>query len=69
MQYARGTEFGRWTAEARLDLARVLLALERPQEARTEARAALDLYKSKCDLLGTREASAVLDEISAAADQ
>ena len=69
VRYACGTEFGRWTAEARLDLAGILLALERPQEARIEARAALDLYNRKCDLLGTGEASAMLDQISAAADQ
>jgi tetratricopeptide (TPR) repeat protein len=67
VQYASRTEFGRWTAEARLDLARVLFALDRPQEATTEARATLDLYKTKGDLLGIREASAVLDEISPAA--
>jgi hypothetical protein len=63
VQYACRTEFVRSTAEARLDLARVLFALERPQEAATEARAAIDLYGRKGDVPGTREASVVLDEI------
>jgi tetratricopeptide (TPR) repeat protein len=52
VQYACRTEFVRATAEARLDLARVLSSLERPQEAATEARASLGLYKSKGDLPG-----------------
>ncbi len=63
VQHACRTEFLRSTAEARLDLARVLVALERPQEAASEARAALELYRRKGDVPGTREGSSLLDAI------
>jgi predicted ATPase len=63
------TEFVRSTADARLDLARVLSALARPQDAAPEARAALDLYTSKGDVLGARQASALLEGLGQATDQ
>ena len=60
VEYAQRTDFSRHTAYVRLDLARVLVASARPDEAADEARAALVLYQAKGDLPGVAEASEVL---------
>jgi hypothetical protein len=54
-------------ANTRLDLARVLAALERPEDATSEASAALDLFLTKGDRPGTNQARALLDELGARA--
>jgi tetratricopeptide (TPR) repeat protein len=64
VEHACLTDFHRFTAGARLDLARVLSALQRPEEAKTEARGALDLYQSKGDRPGIAQAIAILDALS-----
>jgi tetratricopeptide (TPR) repeat protein len=66
VEYARRTDFTRSTAQARLDFARVLLALACPEAANAEARAALHLYESKCDRPGITEATAILAAIATA---
>ena len=50
-------------ANAKLDVARVLTALERPEEAIREARAALDLFLTKGDHPGADQTRALLDEL------
>ena len=52
-------------ANTKLDLARVLTALGRPEEAIPEARAALDLFLTKGDRTGLKAARALLDELGA----
>jgi tetratricopeptide (TPR) repeat protein len=52
-----------WHGNAELKLARVLAALGRRTEARTEARLALDLYQAKGHRPGAAEAQALLDEL------
>jgi class 3 adenylate cyclase/tetratricopeptide (TPR) repeat protein len=52
-------------ANTKLDLARVLTALKRPQEAIPEARAALELFLSKGDRPGVDESRALLQELGA----
>jgi tetratricopeptide (TPR) repeat protein len=52
-------------ANTKLDLARVLTALERPAEAVREARAALDLFLTKGDRPGAEQTRALLDELGA----
>ncbi len=56
-------------ANAKLDLARILGVLERPDEAISEAQAALDLFGAKGDRPGAGQAQAVLDELGAAPDE
>ena len=51
-------------AEATLDLARVLLELERSDDAATEARAALELFVAKGDLPGMEQAREVIGELT-----
>jgi class 3 adenylate cyclase/tetratricopeptide (TPR) repeat protein len=52
-------------ANPKLDLARILIALERPDEAVREARAALDLFLTKGDRPGAQQTRALLDELGA----
>jgi DNA-binding SARP family transcriptional activator/class 3 adenylate cyclase len=52
-------------ANTKLDLARVLAALERPEEATPQARAALDLFLTKGDRPGADQTRALLDELAA----
>ena len=49
-------------ANTKLDLARVLIALDRPEEAIPEARAALELFLTKGDRPGADQTRALLDE-------
>ena len=56
-------------ADARLELARILVALERRDDAVAEARAALELSVSKGDRPGARQARAFLEEIARGANQ
>ena len=51
-------------ANTKLDLARVLTALERPEVAIPEARAALDLFLTKGDRPGAEQTRTLLDELS-----
>ena len=67
VQTASTTEWPLVQADARLELARILSALERHDDAISDARAALELYEAKGDLPGTKEAAALLDELSARA--
>jgi hypothetical protein len=52
-------------ANTKLDLARVLTTLERAEAAIAEARAALDLFLTKGDQPGARQARALLHELGA----
>jgi class 3 adenylate cyclase len=52
-------------ASSRVDLARVLAALERPEAAVREARAALDLFLAKGDRPGAKQTRALLHELGA----
>jgi tetratricopeptide (TPR) repeat protein len=52
-------------ANAKLDLARVLTALEHPEAAIPEARAALDLFLTKGDRPGAHQTRAPLHELGA----
>jgi hypothetical protein len=54
-----------YQASTKLDLARVLTALERPDEAIPEARTALDLFLTKGDRLGAQQTRALLHELGA----
>jgi class 3 adenylate cyclase len=57
------TDFIRQPAQARLDLARVLMAIGREDDAIAEASEALELYDAKGDRPGGRNARAFLDEL------
>jgi tetratricopeptide (TPR) repeat protein len=50
-------------ANTRLDLARVLAALERPEHATSEASEALNLFLTKGDRPGTNQTRALLEEL------
>jgi hypothetical protein len=52
-------------ANTKLDLARVLTTLDRPEAAIVEARAALDLFLTKGDRPGAQQTRAVLHELGA----
>ena len=52
-------------ANTKLDRARILTALERPDAAVREARAALDLFLTKGDRPGAQQTRALLDELGA----
>jgi tetratricopeptide (TPR) repeat protein len=52
-------------ADATLDLARVLVALERPDDARSEARTALALFAAKGHRPGADQTRKLLDELGA----
>ena len=60
VEYACQTDFTTDQAHTRLELARVLATLERHEEARSQARLALDLYRAKGDQPGAAEADALL---------
>jgi Transcriptional regulatory protein, C terminal len=51
------------TRNTKLDLARVLTALDRPEEAISKARAALELFLTKGDGAGADRTRALLDEL------
>jgi tetratricopeptide (TPR) repeat protein len=61
------TDFPAYQASAKLELARVLLALGRQQEAIPEARGSLDLFAAKGDRSGVHQAHALLDELGVSA--
>jgi tetratricopeptide (TPR) repeat protein len=63
VQRASETDFLHLHAAAKLELARVLVALARPDEAKVEAKAALELYKAKGDAPAMADAGEVLDEL------
>jgi class 3 adenylate cyclase len=63
VDHAYLTDFPIIRGDARLNLARTLLALGRREEAGTEARAALALYEGKGDRPGAAETRAVLAEL------
>jgi hypothetical protein len=50
-------------ANTKLDLARVLNVLKRPEEAIREARAARELFVNKADRPGANQARALLNEL------
>jgi tetratricopeptide (TPR) repeat protein len=62
--HAFQTDYIVFEATAKLDLARVLSALGRVQEATSEARAALDAFMAKGDRPGASQARALLAEVS-----
>ena len=57
------TDFSIRRAEARAQLARVLSARERTEDAIAQAREAWEIYDAKGDLNGLGEARALLDEL------
>ena len=65
VQHAFRTDYTSLQGNAQLELARVLQALGRREEATTEARAALDLFETKGDRPGAAETQALLDELRA----
>ncbi|HKR99218.1 MAG TPA: adenylate/guanylate cyclase domain-containing protein, partial [Candidatus Dormibacteraeota bacterium] len=65
VDYASLTDNTTEQANTKLDLARVLTALERPEAAIPEARAALDLFLAKGDRPGAQQTRALLHELGA----
>jgi ATP/maltotriose-dependent transcriptional regulator MalT len=65
VEYASRTDDMTRQANTKLDLARVLTALERPEAAIPEARAALDLCLTKGDQPGADQTRALLDDLGA----
>jgi tetratricopeptide (TPR) repeat protein len=65
VDHASRTDSLVFQGNTKLDLARVLTALERPQEAIPEARAALELFLTKGDRPGADQSRAVLQELGA----
>jgi ATP/maltotriose-dependent transcriptional regulator MalT len=63
IQHALRTDAVLEQAAGKLELAHVLAALGRPEEAQPEAREALTIYEAKGDRPGTARAHAVLDEL------
>jgi len=57
------TDFPDSHATAKLELARILRSLGRPAAARSEARAALELFAAKGDRIGSDQAQALLDAL------
>ncbi len=64
VHYAFLTDFPQTQASARLELARLLNSIGRPDQATAEAQAALELFAAKGDRPGTDQANAVLHELS-----
>ena len=62
VHYAFMTDFPQSQAVAKLELARILRSLGRADEARSEARAALELFAAKGDRPGSEEARAFLND-------
>jgi tetratricopeptide (TPR) repeat protein len=60
VEHAFRTDFVKYRGETQLELARILAALGRHEEARSPAQAALELYEAKGDRPGTVEARALL---------
>jgi class 3 adenylate cyclase/DNA-binding winged helix-turn-helix (wHTH) protein/tetratricopeptide (TPR) repeat protein len=67
LEYWSRADGVRFIARARLDLARVLSALGRLQDATAEARRAFELYAAKGDKPGLTEAQTFLDSLAARA--
>lgn len=67
VEHACQTDFPESQARTRLELARVLAALGRHEEARSEAGAALVLYQGKGHRPGASDARALLSSVSAPA--
>jgi class 3 adenylate cyclase/DNA-binding SARP family transcriptional activator len=67
VEHAVQTDFVSDQAAARQELARILVALGRQQEATAEAHAALELYEAKGDRPGAAETRALLEELRASA--
>jgi tetratricopeptide (TPR) repeat protein len=67
IELALGTDFPGERAESRLQLARVLAASGRCEEATAEAREALTIYESKGDRPGMGASQALLDELNESA--
>jgi hypothetical protein len=67
VDYAFSTDALVDQANTKLELARILSALNRRDEAIPEARAALDLFLTKGDRPGAEQTRAVLKELEAAA--
>jgi len=65
VNHASRTDHIVFHANTKLDLAHVLNALDRPDEAIREARAALDLFLTKGDRPGAQQTGALLDELGA----
>jgi AAA ATPase domain/Adenylate and Guanylate cyclase catalytic domain len=63
VEHAFRTDFVELQAETQLELAGILAALGRQEEATSSARAALELYKAKGDRPGAAETRALLDEL------
>ena len=63
LEYFSRTDFRRHTARATLDLARLLSALGRLEEATAEARRAVELYAAKGDRPGLADAQSFLDRL------
>jgi len=64
LEKAFQTEFVVEQGEAKLDLARVLVASGRIEDARSEAREASERFTAKGDLPGDRTAQALLEELA-----
>ena len=64
VDHAQRTDFPEHQADAKLELARVLAALGRPEEAIAEARAALAVSEAKGDRPRVGQARALLEELS-----
>jgi hypothetical protein len=65
VESARGSDWITLQADARLDLARVLSAVGRPEEGSAEARAALELFEAKGSVPGAARARALLGTLAA----
>jgi tetratricopeptide (TPR) repeat protein len=65
VDHASRTDMPVYQGNTKLELARVLSALGRRDEAISDARAALKLFQSKGDRPGADEAQALLDELGA----
>jgi class 3 adenylate cyclase/tetratricopeptide (TPR) repeat protein len=63
VEYASLTDNLVHQANTKLDLARVLTALERPEAALPEAHAALELFEARGDRPGVEQARPLLDEL------
>ena len=63
VEHAFRTDFPLDRARTKLELGRVLAALDRPGEAAPEAHAALELFHTKGDRTGAAQAQTLLDEL------
>jgi DNA-binding SARP family transcriptional activator/class 3 adenylate cyclase len=67
VDYSMLTDYVVFQAAARLELARVESALAQPQEAASDAQAALELFSRKGDRTGAEQSRTLLDELAALA--